>query len=716
MADRPFELPRFSLPHPARLNPHVDAARTRVRSWARRMGMLDEPALWTEADLDAHDYGLLSASTHPDCGAVELGLLSGWYAWVFYFADHFRHAFKRPGDLDGARTHLDRLAAFLADDAPEPVSPVERGLADLWPRTLPAMSPAWRERFAAGTHDLFAGAMWELRNLEAGRVPNPVEYVRMRRRYGGAPWAARLVEHALAAEVPADLATERPLRVLEDTFADSVHLRDDLFSYRSEAEEGEVSNGVLVLEEFLGLTPSEAADTTNDLITSRMHQFEDTALTELPMLYTDHAVSADEQAVIAAHVRALRDWQAGADEWHRRSSRYPDEPPGLGAPATRPASPRPPGTPGAPCTPGHPFRLPLFFMPWRATTNPHLEAARRGAKAWAYEMGMIGPVAARGDGVWTDARFDSLALAVFAALTHPLAGPDKLRLVTLWDVWMFALDDYALAAFKAHRDLPGARAFVAGLPEFMPADCGPTPPPRDCVERGLADLWARTAPNLPATVRTRFPGHVLAFAEGNLWELGNTVQNRIPDPVDYTEMRRRTAGTELATSLGFLMSGTGISAELLAAEPLRQLVIAFADNVDFRNDVFSYRKEIEFEGDVNNGVLVIQDFLNCGLQHAVEIANDIMTASLREFQRIVQEDLPVLFEELRLDVTACDQVLTFVRSLERWMCGDLAWYSRTGRYAGSDLETGPERPGAGTANGLGTSAVRRLGGGRTSLP
>jgi germacradienol/geosmin synthase len=67
------------------------------------MGMLDERGIWTAADLDAHDNGLLCAYTHPDCGAVELSLLSGWYVWVFYFSDHFRQTYKRPGDLVGAK-------------------------------------------------------------------------------------------------------------------------------------------------------------------------------------------------------------------------------------------------------------------------------------------------------------------------------------------------------------------------------------------------------------------------------------------------------------------------------------------------------------------------------------------------------------------------------------------------------------------------------------
>ena len=81
------------------------------------------------------------------------------------------------------------------------------------------------------------------------------------------------------------------MRVLKDTFADGVHLRNDLFSYQRETEdEGELSNGVLVFERFLGCDPQQAADPVNDLLTSRLHQFENTALTELPPLFEEHGL------------------------------------------------------------------------------------------------------------------------------------------------------------------------------------------------------------------------------------------------------------------------------------------------------------------------------------------------------------------------------------------------------------------------------------------
>ena len=316
--------------------------------------MIDVPqqgaVIWDEHDYDSHDYPLLCAYTHPDAPGPELDLVTDWYVWVFYFDDHFLELYKKTGDTAGARAYLDRLPLFMPIDGEiteEPTNPVERGLADLWRRTIPTRTVDWRRRFAESTQNLLAESLWELANINENRLANPIEYIEMRRKVGGAPWSANLVEHACAAEVPADIAATRPLRVLCDTFADAVHLRNDIFSYQRETEqEGEVNNGVLVLERFLGLDPQQAADTVNDLLTSRMQQFEHTAITELPPLFAEHAVPPAGQAEVAAYVKGLQDWQAGGHEWHLRSSRYMNSggqaaggrggPTGLGVGADRP--------------------------------------------------------------------------------------------------------------------------------------------------------------------------------------------------------------------------------------------------------------------------------------------------------------------------------------------------------------------------------------------
>lgn len=291
----PFELPEFYMPYPARLNPNLTEARGHSKAWAVAMDMIDVPqrgtVIWTEDDLDSHDYALLCSYTHPDATAHDLNLVTDWYVWVFYFDDHFLELYKRTLDTAGAREYLDRLPAFMPVDGPitaEATNPVERGLADLWTRTVPARSADWRRRFATSTKNLLDESLWELSNIDENRVANPVEYVEMRRKVGGAPWSANLVEHATGAEVPDEIAATRPMQVLRDTFADGVHLRNDLFSYQREvSDEGELANGVLVLERFLGCTTQEAADIVNDLLTSRLHQFEHTAVTEVPDLFAE---------------------------------------------------------------------------------------------------------------------------------------------------------------------------------------------------------------------------------------------------------------------------------------------------------------------------------------------------------------------------------------------------------------------------------------------
>lgn len=295
---QPFRLPDFYLSYPARLNPNLERAREHSKAWAYGMDMIDVPQegkpIWNEADFERHDYALLCAYTHPGADGLELDLITDWYVWVFYFDDHFVELHKRNPDQAGAREHLERLRAFMPVEGPikaEPTNPVERGLADLWGRTVPTMSPDWRRRFTENTKQLLDESLWELANISEARLSNPIEYVEMRRKVGGAPWSANLVEHAVGAEVPAEIAATRPMEVLRDTFSDAVHLRNDLFSYEREVQdEGELSNGVLVFEKFLGCTTQEAADAVNDLLTSRLHQFEHTAVTEVPRLLDKRGV------------------------------------------------------------------------------------------------------------------------------------------------------------------------------------------------------------------------------------------------------------------------------------------------------------------------------------------------------------------------------------------------------------------------------------------
>ncbi|WP_433246295.1 terpene synthase family protein [Actinomadura nitritigenes] len=686
---QPFELPDFYVPHPARLNPHLERARAHSTAWARAMGMLDDardpgtPEIWDEAALDAMDYALLCAYTHPDCDGPELDLVTDWYVWVFYFDDHFLEVFKRPRDQAGARAYLDRLPAFMSLDPPEPQNAVERGLTDLWARTVPARSPAWRRRFAESTGALLRESLWELSNISTGRVPNPIEYVQMRRKVGGAPWSADLVEHAAGAEVPARVVGTRPLRVLKDAFADGVHLRNDIFSYQRETEtEGEVNNCVLVVERFLGVAPQQAADTVNDLLTSRLRQFENTALTELPPLYEEHALTPAERAAVTAYAKGLQDWQSGGHEWHLRSSRYMNEK-SVGMSATRvPALVRAArlSRPHVPFQKVGPTPLPEFDMPYQARVNPHRERARKSVIAWCAAMGMLAPLPRHPVPLWTAEKLAGFDFAVCAASIDPDSAPEALDLATQWLAWGTFGDDYFPAVFNRDRDFAGAKRFCSRVPGFMPLDCGPTPVPENPFETGLIDLWHRTASPMNGRGRREFRAAVEHMVGSWLWELHNHLQSRVPDPVDYIEMRRRTFGSELTMALTRIGLFREIPAEVFATRTLQEIDASAMDYACLLNDVFSYQKEIEYEGELNNGVLAVQHFLDCGRDDALPIVNDLMASRRRQFERLATEELPALSDDMGLDADTRAALDAYVAELRDWMAGILKWHRETARY------------------------------------
>ncbi|MFJ5302481.1 germacradienol/geosmin synthase Cyc2 [Streptomyces sp. NPDC088350] len=692
---QPFELPHFYMPYPARLNPHLDEARAHSSTWAREMGMLEGSGIWEQADLDAHDYGLLCAYTHPDCDGPALSLITDWYVWVFFFDDHFLETFKRSQDRAGGKAYLDRLPLFmpldLATPVPEPENPVEAGLADLWARTVPSMSVDWRRRFAVATEHLLNESLWELSNINEGRIANPVEYIEMRRKVGGAPWSAGLVEYATA-EVPASVAGSRPLRVLMETFSDGVHLRNDLFSYQREVEdEGELSNGVLVLETFFGCTTQEAADTVNDVLTSRLHQFEHTAFTEVPAVALEKGLTPDEVRAVAAYTQGLQDWQSGGHEWHLRSSRYMNEgaldnsplngPTGLGTSAAdigallaSAGAERLRAYTHVPFQKVGPSQLPDFSMPFEVELSPHLDGARLRLVDWMHSVGMLE------EGVWDEEKLAAADLPLCSAGIDPDATEEALDLSSRWLAWGTYGDDYYPLVYGVRGDLAAARVTTARLSDCMPVEGPAVIVPVNGMERGLVDLWALTTAEMPVDDRHTLKDAINEMTESWVWELSNQIQHRIPDPVDYLEMRRATFGSDLTLSMCRMGHGPKVPPEVYRTGPVRALENAAIDYGCLINDVFSYQKEIEYEGEVHNAILVVQNFFGIDYPTALGVVHDLMTQRMRQFEHVAANELPVVYDDFDLSDEAREIMRGYVTDLQHWMAGILNWHREVDRY------------------------------------
>jgi germacradienol/geosmin synthase len=171
-----------------------------------------------------------------------------------------------------------------------------------------------------------------------------------------------------------------------------------------------------------------------------------------------------------------------------------------------------------------------------------------------------------------------------------------------------------------------------------------------------------------------------------VWELANQIQRRIPDPVDYVEMRRSTFGSDMTMGLARIAHGNLVPDEVYQTRTMRQLDNAAQDYACFTNDMFSYRKEIQYEGEMHNMVFVVENFLGCDRTRARDLVAGLMAERMRQFEHIVAVELPEMFEQFELDAAVRVVLTGYASELQDWMSGILEWHRKCVRYQGSALD------------------------------
>jgi germacradienol/geosmin synthase len=317
-------LPAFYMPYQWRLNPNLDAVRRHSRSWCRGHGLLDA-GIWDDDAFDAAEFALLTCLVHPDAALRRVEFIADWFVMLFYFDDFFLENYKRTMDLAGGKAYVRRLEAFVPLHpavVPAPADEVESLLVELWPRTLLDMSPTMLRRFRQHVVEYLRATVWELSNRVYDWVPDPIEYVQMRRKTFAPDFASDLVEYGLGIEIPVRVFGSSTIGALTRAFADWASLENDIVSYPKESElEDEVNNGVVIATGFLDVGPQQGIELVNDLLTARLLQFEHIVATELDPLLDDAQLGEHERSAVLAYVYGIRDWLAGDHKWHLLSGR-----------------------------------------------------------------------------------------------------------------------------------------------------------------------------------------------------------------------------------------------------------------------------------------------------------------------------------------------------------------------------------------------------------
>ncbi|SER61678.1 germacradienol/geosmin synthase [Lentzea xinjiangensis] len=324
-------------------------------------------------------------------------------------------------------------------------------------------------------------------------------------------------------------------------------------------------------------------------------------------------------------------------------------------------------------------------MPFAARLSPHADRVRLHTRTWARDMGMF-------DGMpWTEARYDAADYGGFGPLTHPTLPLADLKHVNDWHTWGFHVSDVFRDRFLRPRDVAGGKAFVAELRSVLAGTAAPVGP----AGRGLADLLSRS------TVDDEDRHHLGEHLDALLWELHNTAQGRVPDPVDLVEMRRRSIGAELSAKLLRGSVGAELPPELLRNSTMRALVDSFGDVAALRQEIVGFDHVHATGASTTSAVLAVRQFFDCGLEQAVSIVADLISARLRQIVSIIGE-LPAVAAEHDLDAEARAGLHRYAEALKSWLAGELLWTRRSGRFSSSPT---PVRRPFHRPAGLGTAAV-----------
>lgn len=329
------------------------------------------------------------------------------------------------------------------------------------------------------------------------------------------------------------------------------------------------------------------------------------------------------------------------------------------------------------------FETPKLDVPFKARMHPQVDRIRERARTWARAKGLLDT------GIWTPESFDSADFGFFTAVAYPEAANDRVELLTDWLIWGWFLDD-AVEPVKQSRNPVALKAFITRIKELMPLDGNTPPEPVGPIEEALAELWTRSLATMPDGVLALMRQAIDVVVEGTLWELHNDMQSRVPDPVDYVEMRRATtSNTALMTTLAiWAATGEAMPAELRDLRETKSLVEMSADILGLHNDIISFEKDVVGEGTINNALLAVQNFFGGELQDAANVVNDLIAARIHEFQLVAAE--------------APAELASYLRTLEFLLGGCFTWADKTGRYR---VEKAPERITFRTPSGLGTAAV-----------
>jgi Terpene synthase family 2, C-terminal metal binding len=311
-----------------------------------------------------------------------------------------------------------------------------------------------------------------------------------------------------------------------------------------------------------------------------------------------------------------------------------------------------------------------FELPFDTPVSGHLEPARERHLRWISEMGLV-----KSEEAFEE--YQSWDLPQAAARTYPCASSEDMFVLMNWFSLAFLFDDQFDARKPGSADRISEVARELIVTPLRPAG---TPPRVVCpITVAWAQVWARLAEGMSAMWRTRFAGSWGRFLVAHTEEVDLAATGRTLGLTDYMASRRVTVGIHHSIDAGERSRRFEVPPQIQAHPVMIGMRNAAAETIGFMNDVHSFERERR-RGDGHNLVVVLRRERGCTWDEAVAEACRITEERLEHYLGL-QDQLPVVCEELGLGEDERRRGQMGAEAIQHWINGNHQWALSTGRYA-----------------------------------
>ncbi|NSL86160.1 hypothetical protein ECE50_004925 [Chitinophaga sp. Mgbs1] len=256
--------------------------------------------------------------------------------------------------------------------------------------------------------------------------------------------------------------------------------------------------------------------------------------------------------------------------------------------------------------------------------------------------------------------------ALCSATAYPGASISRLIGMSRWNLFIFALDDYANSlTLDQLMDCCSGMWKLGSAAEVSYNE--------NVLSRQIVTVFKELSPFVPAYWIDRFKQHNVYFWEGLLMEKYFEQKNpgKYLSLNEYMFLRLKTFAGEATCDVVELSSGADLPVELVLHPFIISIKRITIHMLSIVNDIYSARKE-QKDREVMNIVLIIMHDQSCDMEVAIAKAIDLHNNYLSEFFEL-KAKMPD-FGELQVNVDR------FIAALELILSGFLHWSSVTRRY------------------------------------